>query len=92
MCCQKKTPADEQNGGFYVQRSLYSCLLYYGTLYYMTFILIGTTVYRNFLSTIALMNKQSALLWPNIQDKSEEAYPDPDASLMQATACDFDIC
>lgn len=38
------------------------------------------------------MNKQSALLRPDIQDKSEEAYPDHDASPMRATAWDFDIC
>lgn len=81
----EKKPADEQNGGFYVQQSLYSSL-YYGTLYYMTFISIDTKVCRNFLSNSVLMNKQSALLWPDIQDKREEAYPNHDASPMRATA------
>lgn len=85
MCCQKKTLQMSKMGGVYVQQSLYSSL-YSGTLYYMTFISIGTKVCRNFLSNSVLMNKQSALLRPDIQDKSEEPYPDHDASPMRATA------
>jgi len=80
LCVVGNRCADEKIGGSCLQQSLYSSLLYDGTSYYIIFILIGTKVYRNFLSNTALMNKQSALWWPDIQEKSYEAYPDPDAS------------